>query len=129
MDEINKRVYRGEVWIANLGDGMAGEQQGERPVLIVQNNAGNKHSITTIVAAITSKVKRTDLPVHVPISEKFLFKDSEVLLETIRQINTSRLTIKVGKISQENQKKIDEAIMFSVGVKRWDKSVDNGSEV
>lgn len=128
MDEIN-RVYRGEVWLADLGTGMAGEQQGERPVLIIQNNAGNKHSITTIVASITSKVKRTDLPVHVPISEKFLFKDSEVLLETIRQINVERLIMKVGRISQENQKRIDEAIMFSTGVKRWDKGVDKEEKV
>lgn len=109
-------VKRGDVWIAELGDGVGSEQQGNRPVIILQNNTGNMYSETTIVACITSKLKKTNMPTHVELSEKFLLTNSEILLEQIRTISKDRLISRVGKVSNGIQDQIDNAILVSLGV-------------
>lgn len=109
-------VRRGDVWIAELGDGMGSEQQGQRPVVILQNNTGNIYSETTIVACITSKLKKTNMPTHVELSEKFLLTNSEILLEQVRTISKDRLISRVGKVSSGIQEKIDNAILVSLGI-------------
>ena len=112
--------------MGDLGEGVGDEQQDMRPLLIVQNNTGNHYSKTTIVAPITSSIKKTNLPTHVFISEKFLLKDSQVLLEQIRAISKIRLIHKLGKISEENQELVDNALLVSVGLEKYlQDSVDN----
>lgn len=126
MKKINIYVQRGEIWMGDLGEGVEDEQQDMRPLLIIQNNTGNRYSKTTIVAPITSSIKKTNLPTHVFISEKFLLKDSQVLLEQVRAISKNRLIHKLGKVSEENQKLVDNALLVSVGLEKYlQDSVDN----
>ena len=87
-----------------------------RPVIIIQNDIGNRWSPTVIVATVTSKLKKTVLPTHVKIDVDFLAKDSIVLLEQIKTIDKSRLGVFLGKINNETMMKIDKAIRVSLGV-------------
>ena len=82
-----KEIKRGEIYSADFGAGFGSEQGGIRPILILQNNTGNKHSPTTIVAAITGRKTKTALPTHVKIMAKGLKTESTVLLEQIRTID------------------------------------------
>ena len=110
-------VKRGDLFYANLSPVLGSEQGGIRPVVIIQNDVGNKYSLTVIVAPITSRMNKTKLPTHVKInaSEKFgLPKDSVVLLEQIRTIDKQRLKDKIGKFDKRRMSDIDNAILTSL---------------
>lgn len=118
MEPTPHNCTRGQIFLADLEPVIGSEQGGKRPVLIIQNNAGNKHSPTVIVAPITTKSKKVNLPVHIALPEnKELPHDSIVLLEQIRTIDKSRLIRYLGSIySQRIMKDIEAAICVSVGV-------------
>jgi len=111
-------VRRGEIYYADLSPVVGSEQGGIRPVLIVQNDIGNKYSPTVIVSAITSQINKAKLPTHIEISasEYGLPKDSVILLEQIRTIDKKRLKDKIGYLSPEMMKKVDEALEISFGL-------------
>ena len=109
-----KEIKRGEIYSADFGAGFGSEQGGIRPVLILQNNTGNKHSPTTIVAAITGRKTKAALPTHVKIMAKGLKTESTVLLEQIRTIDKARL----GEyIDSKTLAAVDRAIVVSLGIK------------
>lgn len=111
-------VKRGDIYYADLSPVIGSEQGGIRPVLIIQNDIGNKYSPTVIVAAITSQINKAKLPTHVEISseEYGLNRDSVVLLEQIRTIDKRRLRDKIGHISDNLMIQVDEALMISLGL-------------
>jgi len=111
------KVKRGEIYFANLNPVIGSEQGGVRPVLILQNDTGNKYSPTTIIAAVTSRHKRARLPTHVPLASREgpLDKDSVVLLEQVRTIDKSRLKEKIGKLSKEELDQVQDALKLSLG--------------
>ena len=112
------QIKRGEVFYADLSPVVGSEQGGIRPVLIVQNDVGNKYSPTIIAAAITSKTDTTGMPTHIGIKgEKYgLAKDSVVLLEQIRTLDKKRLREKTGCIDIGDQEKVDQALNISFGL-------------
>lgn len=112
-----RKIKRNEIYYTNLSPIKGSEQGGTRPVLIIQNDIGNKHSPTTIVAAITSRQTKAKLPTHVEVAVDGLTKDSIVLLEQIRTIDKNRLTDYVGRLDDETMQKIDRAIVVSFGIK------------
>lgn len=110
-------IRRGQIWYADLGEGIGSEQGGIRPVIILQNNAGNKHAPTVIIAPITSKMAKAKLPTHVCIDmESGLSEVSVALLEQIRTIDKQRLLNFVGDCSRENMLKVNKAYKVSGGV-------------
>lgn len=111
-------VKRGDIYYANLSPVVGSEQGGLRPVLVIQNDVGNKYSPTVIVAAITSQISKAKLPTHVEISAKLfnLEKDSVILLEQLRTIDKRRLKEKVTHLSEEIMGKVDEGIRISIGL-------------
>lgn len=111
-------VRRGEIYYADLSPVVGSEQGGVRPVLIVQNDIGNKYSPTVIVAAITSQINKAKLPTHVELSasEYGLPKDSVILLEQIRTIDKKRLREKICTLSPEVMEKVNEALQISLGL-------------
>lgn len=109
-----RQTKRGEIFYADLKPVIGSEQGGVRPVLIIQNNVGNRYSPTTIVAAITSKPK-TKMPTHVALDDMVeLEEGSVVLLEQIRTIDKKRLLEYVGNIDESYMKKIDGALRVSL---------------
>lgn len=110
-------MKRGDIYRADLNPVIGSEQGGVRPVLIIQNDMGNLHSPTVIVAAITTRRKKITLPVHVEITaeESGLAKDSVVLTEQVRTLEKSRLTRYLGTLSDEAMKRIDHALGMSLG--------------
>ena len=111
-------VKRGDVFYADLSPVIGSEQGGVRPVLVIQNDIGNKYSPTIIIAAITSQINKAKLPTHVEISapEYGLPKDSVVLLEQVRTIDKKRLREKIGRFNDEMMVKVDECLKISVGL-------------
>ncbi len=111
-------VKRGEIYYADLSPVVGSEQGGMRPVLIVQNDVGNKFSPTVIAAAITSQINKARLPTHIELhAGSFgLSKDSVVLLEQIRTIDKRRLREKMGRIDGTLMHRIDDAIAVSFGL-------------
>lgn len=111
-------INRGEVFYADLSPVVGCEQGGTRPVVIVQNNVGNRHSPTVIAAAITSKQDKTSLPTHIAVKGEScgLAKDSVVLLEQIRTIDKQRLREKTGRLTAEDIKKLNNALNISFGL-------------
>ena len=116
----NVRVQRGDIFFANLDPGVGSEQQGRRPVLVLQNNVGKKFSPTIIVAPITSYVQKNRLPTHVLLTEEIsgLDRDSIVLLEQIRTIDKKRLLGKIGELSKVALMRIEQAAQVSLGLKK-----------
>lgn len=114
----NMTIKRGDVFFADLSPVVGSEQGGQRPVLIVQNDVGNKYSPTVIVAAITAKIAKAKLPTHVEIHKEDvgLIKDSVVLLEQVRTIDKKRLIQKLGTLSPELMEKVDVALLVSLGL-------------
>ncbi len=112
------QVRRGDIFYADLSPVIGSEQGGVRPVLVLQNDIGNKYSPTTIVSAITSQINKAKLPTHVEINatEYGLNKDSVVLLEQVRTIDKRRFREKIGHFSDEMMEKVDEAIKISFGL-------------
>jgi mRNA interferase MazF len=114
---MERKIMRGEIYIADLDPVVGSEQGGERPVLVIQNNQGNKHSPTVIVLAITSRFhKKRHLPTHVPIESGDLSKNSIALAEQVRTIDKSRLIHYVGRASKETMDFVDNALKVSMGV-------------
>lgn len=111
-------VKRGDIFYADLSPVVGSEQGGIRPVIILQNDIGNKYSPTIIIAAITSQINKAKLPTHVEISseEYGLNKDSVVLLEQIRTLDKKRLKEKIGHMTDGDMKKVDVALLISVGL-------------
>ena len=116
-------MRRGEIYYADLNPVFGSEQGGYRPVLIIQNNRGNQHSPTVIVAAITSQPK-TKLPTHVPINGiRGLEKESFVLLEQIRTVDKRRLDDYVGRLNRDQMNRVEKALRTSMEIKKLDKPV------
>jgi mRNA interferase MazF len=111
-------IKRGDIFYADLSPVVGSEQGGVRPVLIVQNDIGNKYSPTVIAAAITSQINKAKLPTHIEISAKDygLAKDSVILLEQIRTIDRKRLREKIGHLDDELMEKVNEALNVSFGL-------------
>ena len=112
------QVRRGDIFYADLSPVIGSEQGGVRPVLIIQNDVGNKYSPTVICAAITSQINKAKLPTHVEIEsvKSTLVKDSVILLEQIRTIDKKRLREKICRIEDTMMKKINRAVMVSLGL-------------
>lgn len=111
-------VKRGDVYFADLSPVVGSEQGGVRPVLVVQNDIGNRFSPTIIIAAITAQIQKAKLPTHVEIDAKrYGFeRDSVILLEQIRTIDKQRLTDKITHLDDEMMEKVDEALQISLGL-------------
>ncbi len=110
-------MNRGEIYYADLSPVVGSEQGGYRPVVILQNNKGNKYSTTVIVAPVSSKLTKNDLPTHVIIETNFLEKKSVILLEQIRTIDKRRIDERLGCLSYMIMEKVDEAIKTSLDIK------------
>ena len=109
-------IHRGDIYYADLRPVVGSEQGGVRPVLIIQNDIGNKHSPTVICAAITSQMNKAKLPTHVELdsSRYALVKDSVVLLEQLRTIDKKRLRDKVCHLDREILRKVERALLISL---------------
>lgn len=109
-------IKRGEIYLADLSPVVGSEQGGQRPVLIVQNNVGNKYSPTVIIVAITAQITKSKLPTHVELPAKGngLNKDSVILGEQIRTIDKRRLIQLIGNLDERYMKEVDEALMVSL---------------
>ncbi|HBF86534.1 MAG TPA: PemK family transcriptional regulator [Clostridiales bacterium] len=110
-------IKRGELYYADLSPVVGSEQGGIRPVLVVQNDVGNKYSPTVIAAAVTSKINKAKLPTHIELNalEYGLNKDSVVLLEQIRTLDKRRLKERIGELPVSTMKKVNEALLISLG--------------
>ena len=110
-------MKRGDVYYADLSPVVGSEQGGIRPVLILQNNVGNKYSPTVIIAAITSKIDKSKVPTHVPIGKDTgLTENSVALLEQVRTIDKQRLTDKITHLNEELMQEVDKALRISLGI-------------
>ena len=109
-------IRRGDIYYADLRPVVGSEQGGVRPVLIIQNDVGNKHSPTVICAAITSKMNKAKLPTHVELSARQcdMVRDSVILLEQLRTIDKQRLREKICYIDENLQEKVNEALRISL---------------
>ncbi len=113
----NEMIKRGELYYADLSPVVGSEQGGVRPVLVVQNDVGNKYSPTVIAAAVTSRINKAKLPTHIELGAKEygLQKDSVVLLEQIRTLDKCRLKDRIGEIPTDVMAKVNRALMISLG--------------
>ena len=116
-------VVRGDIFIADLDPVMGSEQGGVRPVLIVQNDRGNRFSPTVICAAMTSRLGKNDLPTHVWIAaqESGLERDSLVLCEQIRTLEKRRLRAKAGHVQGLSLRRVNRALAAAIGI-AWDEN-------
>ena len=112
----SQEISRGDIYYADLRPVIGSEQGGIRPVVILQNNKGNLHSRTTIVAAITGELNKSNLPTHVIFKSDCMKKESMVLLEQIRTIDKSRLGRLIGTMDNKIMKRVDKAILISFGI-------------
>lgn len=111
-------VKRGDIFYADLSPVVGSEQGGIRPVLVIQNDIGNKFSPTIIVAAITSQINKAKLPTHIEISANDfgLAKDSVILLEQVRTVDKKRLRDRIGRLDEELMNDVNEALTVSFGI-------------
>ena len=111
-------VKRGDIFYADLSPVVGSEQGGIRPVIIIQNDIGNRYSPTVIVAAITSQINKAKLPTHVEISseEYGLNRDSVVLIEQIRTLDKKRLKEKIGHMTEDDMKKVNKSLLISLNL-------------
>lgn len=117
-DNVKRIIHRGDVVYANLNPVMGSEQGGCRPVLVIQNDIGNKNSPTIIIAAMTSQLK-SSLPTHVQLdADKYVFlpEYSIILLEQVRTIDKARVLRILGKIDSSDMKNVDRAVKISIGI-------------
>jgi len=112
------QVWRGEIFYADLSPVVGSEQGGVRPVLIIQNDVGNKYSPTVICAAITSQINKAKLPTHIEIdsAQSTLVKDSVILCEQIRTIDKKRLREKICRLDENIMRRVNRAINISLGL-------------
>ena len=115
---IAKTILRGEIYYADLSPCVGSEQGGLRPVVIIQNDIGNKYAPTTIIAPLTSVETKHNIPTHVVLSpmESGLKCESVVLLEQVRTVDKCRLKDKVGQVASHKMPLIDKAIVVSLGI-------------
>ena len=115
---MDNNVKRGDIYYADLSPVVGREQGGVRPVLIVQNNVGNRHSPTVIAAAITSQINKAKMPTHIELGARSfgLTKDSIVLTEQIRTLDKRRLREKMGSLDEAYMSRVDEALAVSFGL-------------
>ena len=120
--ERDPMIMRGDLFSACLDPVVGSEQGGIRPVLVVQNDVGNRYSPTVIVLAVTGQINKTRLPTHVPVAagNTGLAKDSVVLAEQIRTLDKRRLREKIGTLRPEVMQKVSEAMMISLGFSHTD---------
>lgn len=113
-------VKRGDIYFADLSPVIGSEQGGVRPVLIVQNDVGNQHSPTTIVAAITGQISKAKLPTHVELVGKAsgLSKNSVILVEQVRTIDKKRLKEKICNLEGEVMEQVNRALLISMGIEK-----------
>lgn len=118
MEENFNDIRRGDIFYADLSPVVGSEQGGMRPVLIVQNDIGNRFSPTVIAAAITSQMNKAKLPTHIEIEARTygLSKDSVVLLEQVRTLDKRRLREKMGTLDEGAMMRVDDAIAVSFGL-------------
>lgn len=111
-------IKRGDIYYADLSPVIGSEQGGVRPVLVVQNDVGNKYSPTVIAAAVTSQINKAKMPTHIEIKadEYGLAKDSVILLEQVRTIDKKRLKDKIGKLDENLMDRFNEALSISFGL-------------
>ena len=111
-------IKRGDIYYADLRPVVGSEQGGVRPVLIIQNDVGNKHSPTVICAAITSKMNKAKLPTHVELNTRrcAMVKDSVILLEQLRTIDKQRLKEEICHIDDELQQRVNDALLISLAL-------------
>ena len=111
-------VHRGDIYYADLSPVVGSEQGGVRPVLIIQNDVGNRFSPTVIAAAITSQRDKTNLPTHIEVDAQGsgLIKDSVVLLEQVRTLDKHRLREKMGRLDQRSMSRVNQALSISFGL-------------
>ena len=115
--KLHPAVRRGDIFYADMGVNVGSEQNGMRPVLVLQNDVGNEHSPTIIVAVLTSKVKKMYMPTHVYVGARFgLREESVVLTEQISTIDRKRLRGYVGTVDRPTMKKVEQAIQISLGM-------------
>ena len=113
----NFEIKKGDIYYAMLDPVIGSEQDGKRPVMVVQNNLANKHSPTIIVAPITTVIKKTYLPTHIVIfKNNFLKKDSTVLVEQVRVIDKTRLITFLGKLNDMQIQKVDNALINAFAI-------------
>lgn len=112
------QVKRGDIYYADLSPVVGSEQGGIRPVLIIQNDVGNRYSPTVICATITSRMNKAKLPTHIEIDSRRcqIMKDSVILLEQIRTIDKQRLKDMIGHLDKERMRSVDEAIRVSLAL-------------
>ncbi len=116
-NRINPKVQRGDIFYADLGKTVGSEQSGTRPVLIIQNNVGNKFSPTVIVAVLTSKVNKKPLPTHVAVDARYgLTEKSLIMFEQIATIDRQRLRGYVGTLDASVMEQAENAIKISLGL-------------
>ena len=115
--ERDPMINRGDLYSACLDPVVGSEQGGVRPVLVIQNDVGNRHSPTVIVLAVTGQVNKARLPTHVPLPAdgNGLMKDSVILAEQIRTLDKRRLRERIGTIAPEVMNRVDEALRISLG--------------
>jgi len=115
---VNMTIKRGEIYYADLSPVVGSEQGGIRPVLIVQNDVGNRHSPTVIAAAITSRQEKAKLPTHISLDAVScgLAKDSVVLLEQVRTLDKKRLKERMGELGSDDMHRVDSALSVSFGL-------------
>jgi mRNA interferase MazF len=118
VSSANSYIKRGEIYYADLSPVVGSEQGGVRPVLIVQNDVGNKHSPTVIAAAITSQKEKSRLPTHISLNSQDcgLAKDSVVLLEQVRTLDKRRLKERMGELDTNSMHRVDSALSVSFGL-------------
>ncbi len=115
---METNIRRGDIYFADLRPVVGSEQGGIRPVLIIQNDVGNRHSPTVIAAAITSQMNKARLPTHIELSASSygLTRDSVILLEQIRTIDKRRLLEKMGRLDKSAMAEVDSALAVSFGI-------------
>jgi mRNA interferase MazF len=118
VNNLTNGVKRGDIYYADLSPVVGSEQGGMRPVLIVQNDVGNRYSPTVIAAAITSQINKARLPTHIELGAQSygLSKDSVILLEQIRTIDKQRLKERMGTLDDKLMNRVDNAIAVSFGI-------------
>ena len=111
-------IKRGDIYYADLRPVIGSEQGGIRPVLVIQNDVGNRHSPTVIVLAITGQINKARLPTHVPVPAEGngIMEDSVILAEQIRTLDKRRLRERIGTIAPEVMEKVSQALKISLGV-------------
>lgn len=113
----NYEIKKGGIYYAMLNPVIGSEQDGKRPVVVIQNNLANKHSPTVIIAPITTILKKLYIPTHIVISKNnFLKKDSTILVEQVRVIDKSRIITFLGKLNEIQMRQVDKALINAFAI-------------